>query len=338
MQSAQFFEKISNDEVKCTLCNHFCIIKKNKTGICRARLNLNNTLYSLNYGYPIDMNADPIEKKPLFHFFPATQTFSIGALGCNFKCANCLNHRLSQAEHIEKKTEEMDYFSPERIVENALADGCSSISYTYNEPTMWLEYALDIMKIAHENDLKNVWVSNGYMSGQALDKIIPYLDAVNIDLKSFDEDFYNDNCGATLQPVLKNLQKIKQEQVHLEITTLIIPTLSYDTDMLKDMADFIASDLDTDTPWHLSKFSPEISWKLKNLPQTGEDVLYEAHEIGKTAGLKYVYVGNMPGDQNENTYCPKCGEIGIRRFGYQIERLDSGGRCSFCDRDLDIIE
>jgi pyruvate formate lyase activating enzyme len=194
------------------------------------------------------------------------------------------------------------------------------------------------MKYAHENGLKNVWVSNGYMSSACLRDIMPYLDAINVDLKSMDPDFYQDNCSAKLRPVLDNLITLKQNNIHLEITTLVIPTLSDDIAMLSDLADFISSELDNDTPWHITKFSPNLSWRLKHLDQTGEDRIYEAYQIGKDAGLRYVYVGNIPGDQKENTYCPKCGELGIRRLGANIERFDQEGRCTYCDRDLDIIE
>ena len=193
------------------------------------------------------------------------------------------------------------------------------------------------MKIAKTNGLKNVWVSNGYMSESCLNDIIPYLDAINIDLKSIDSNFYKTNCSARLEPVLENLNTIKKTNVHLEITTLIIPKLTDDFSMLKKLAEFIANDLGTDIPWHISKFSSEISWKLKTLPATQVETIINAHEIGREAGLKYVYVGNIPGDQRENTYCPKCGEIAIQRFGFEIERFDNHGLCPKCDTNLDLI-
>lgn len=338
MKQAQFYNQDKNDSIQCNLCNHFCNIPRNKTGICRVRKNQNGKLIALSYGYPITQNADPIEKKPLFHFQPGSLTYSIGALGCNFQCSNCQNWDMSQAKNIEDSIEELSFVSPEKIVEEAIGNGCQSISYTYTEPTIFTEYALDIMKIAKENDLKNVWVSNGFMSEYCLGAIMPYLDAANIDLKSMDKNFYKENCGAKLEPILNNLKILKEEQIHLEITTLLIPTLSDDLEMLTDLANFISDELDNDTPWHISKFSAHNSWKLKNIPDPGDDIIYEAHQIGKEAGLKYVYVGNMPGDQKENTYCPKCGELTIRRLGYHIERLDNDGRCEACDKNLDIIE
>lgn len=338
MKEASFYKQGKNHTVNCRLCNHNCAIQDGETGICRARLNKNGKLYSLNYGYPAAQNIDPIEKKPLFHFMPGSLAYSIGNLGCNFKCDNCQNYALSQAENIASKCQALDYVSPERIIEEAIGNDCQSIAYTYTEPTVFAEYALDIMRLAHANDLKNVWVSNGYMSQECLDAVIPYLDAINVDLKSMDNSFYLHNCSAKLAPVLKNLKTLKQEQVHLEITTLIIPTLSDDIDMLARLADFIVNELDADTPWHLSKFYPDVSWKLKKLPATGEDSIYQAYEIGKDAGLKYIYIGNIPGDQKENTYCPKCDELAIRRLGYNVERFDQNGRCPYCDRSLDIIE
>jgi len=337
MVEAKFYKTLSNNQVQCQLCNNSCLINDGKVGTCRARKNIKGKLYSLVYGYPVALDIDPIEKKPFYHFMPGSISYSLGTLGCNFACTNCQNWDISQAKNIEDKIKNLDFIAPEKIIEDALGHDCQSIAYTYNEPTIFGDYALDIMKLAQQNRIKNVWVSNGFMSEDCLNAILPYLDAINIDLKSMDDDFYRDNCSAHLKPVLKNLKIIKQEQVHLEVTTLIIPTLSDDIEMLRKLAEFIVTELDDDTPWHISKFSPEISWKLKNLPPTGDDIIYQAYEIGKEAGLKYVYVGNMPGDQKENTYCPKCGELAIRRLGYHIERFDNNGRCAHCDRSLDII-
>ena len=338
MTPAQLYKKQDNNQVRCRLCQHFCVIESGQTGLCQARKNVDGELYSLVYGYPVAQNVDPIEKKPLFHFYPGSFCYSIGTLGCNFKCSNCQNFDLSQPKDLGARVTALDSVSPEKVVELAIAENCQSIAYTYNEPTIFFEYALDIMKIARRHGLKNVWVSNGYMSQECREAISPLLDAINIDLKSLDDDFYQDNCGARLKPVLDNIVYFKNEQVHLELTTLIIPSLSNDLDMLNKLAEFIANDLDRDTPWHISKFSPEISWHLKNLSPTGDDIIYEAYEIGKTAGLRYVYVGNLPGDQRENTYCPSCHELLVRRLGYDIERLDHGGRCPFCDHSLDIVE
>ena len=338
MQEAKFYQKKENNIVQCRLCSHFCLIADNKFGLCRTRKNIAGKLYSLIYAKPAAINIDPIEKKPFFHFMPGTLSYSIGTLGCNFACANCLNWNITQIKNLAKNLENTTPIDPEKIISEAIYNDCRSIAYTYNEPTIWTEYALDIMKLAHDKNIKNVWVSNGYMSQECSQSIIPYLDAINIDLKSMDEKFYKNNCRAKLGPVLEILKFFKKEQVHLEVTTLIIPSLSSDLKMLKEAAEFIASELDTDTPWHISKFSPDLSWKLKELATTGDDLIYQAYEIGKDAGLRYVYVGNIPGDQKENTYCPKCGESVINRFGYHIERFDKHGNCPQCDKNLDIIE
>jgi pyruvate formate lyase activating enzyme len=361
MKEAKFYQKLDHQIVACELCHHGCLIKNKALGICSARQNLNGRLFSLVYGYPAALNIDPIEKKPLFHFQPGSLSYSMGTLGCNFRCANCQNWDISQAAGIEKRSQpkadplsasgmkplagatifggkNLTLVEPQKIVEQALDSDCRSISYTYNEPTVFAEYALAIMKLAKQNNLKNVWVSNGYMSEQCLEAIIPYLDAINVDLKSMDEEFYKTNCSARLEPVLKNLIAIKKSGVHLEITTLVIPGLSADPAMLKESAEFIISELGSDVPWHLSKFSPKVSWKLKQTPATPEEIIFQGYEIAKSTGLKYVYLGNIPGDERENTYCPACGELAIRRFGYDIERLDNHGSCASCDKNLDILE
>ncbi|MFA6306400.1 MAG: AmmeMemoRadiSam system radical SAM enzyme [Patescibacteria group bacterium] len=338
MHEAEFYKKSDNLTAACLLCHQACLIKNNSAGVCGVRKNINGQLFSLTYGYPAALNVDPIEKKPLFHFLPGSLSYSLGTLGCNFKCLNCQNWHISQAADIEKKIKNIDFIEPEKIVSGALDNACSSISYTYNEPTIFTEYALEIMKLARQNDLKNIWVSNGYMSGLCLEAISPYLDAINVDLKSMDSEFYKTNCAAKLEPVLDNLIAIKKAGLHLEITTLIIPELSDDYEMLKKTAEFITEELGADTPWHVSKFSPDVAWKLKNTPATPEKIILGAYEIGKSAGLKYVYTGNIPGDERENTYCPVCGQLAIRRFGYEIERLDHHGRCLYCDKSLDILE
>ncbi len=338
MQEARFYKKLDELTVACELCHHACLIKNNSVGICKARENVDGKLFSLVYGYPVALNADPIEKKPFFHFLPGSLSYSLGTFGCNFHCLNCQNWDISRAADIEKKIKKIDFIEPQKIIKSAIDSNCESIAYTYNEPTVFTEYAIDIMQLARQNNLKNVWVSNGYMSDLCLEAILPYLDAINVDLKSMDSEFYKNICLAKLEPVLNNLKSIKTAGTHLEITTLIIPELSNDYEMLEKTAEFIVSELGTDVPWHLSKFSPEVSWKLKKTPSTPEEILLQAHEIGKSAGLKYVYVGNIPGDERENTYCPSCGQLALRRFGYEIERLDHNGRCVYCDKSLDILE
>ncbi len=336
MQEARFYRKIKNDLLQCRLCSHYCILKNGEVGFCNARQNKGGKLYSLVYGYPVAVNVDPIEKKPLFHFLPGSDIFSLGTFGCNFRCKNCQNYDISQESAIEEKNKALPFVAPEKIVEGALAYKTNSIAYTYVEPTIFGEYALDIMTLAKEKNLKNVWVSNGFMSEEFLEELLPLADAFNIDIKSFDDEFYKTNCSAWLKPVLENTKKIKKFGKHLEVTTLVIPSLSDDLTMLKKIAKFIYNELGAETPWHISRFSGEISWKLQNLPQTDLRLLEKVYEIGKKAGLKYVYLGNVP-DGKENTYCPKCNTLAIKRNYYNIERFDKNGKCPKCGEDLDMI-
>lgn len=334
MKEANFY-KIENNNIYCKLCHHFCIIKDGDAGICRVRKNIEQELYSLVYGRPVSLNIDPIEKKPLFHFLPGTATFSLGTLGCNFRCANCQNWDISQPEE-QKINNSSEIVTPETIIKKAIENDCRSISYTYNEPTVWTEYALDIMKLAKKNNLKNIWVSNGYMSDGCLREILPYLDAANIDLKSFDDNFYLKNCDAKLEPVLENLKTIFKSKVHLEITTLVIPGLSGDLKMLSDLAGFIFSELEPTVPWHISRFFGDISWQLDKIKPTEIESLKNIYKLGKDIGLKYIYVGNANTDLG-NTFCPNCGELNITRIGYNINRRDNNGKCHKCQSSLNII-
>lgn len=334
---AKFYIKLKNNAVQCRLCNHFCAIKNNETGICGARKNEGGRLLTLVYGRPVALNIDPIEKKPLFHFMPGSSIFSLGTYGCNFRCLNCLNFDLSQEKKIERKNKTLPFLPPEKIVELALDSKCRSIAYTYNEPTIFAEYALEIMKLAKAAGLRNVWVTNGFMSDESLKEVLPLLDAANIDLKSSEDNFYKKICGARLAPVLKNLKTIKRAGVHFEITTLVIPTLSDGKKNLKAIASFIKDELGPDTPWHLSRFSPAISWKLAELKATDMETLNQAYEIGRAAGLKYVYLGNVT-NEKENTYCPECGSLNIERIGYNISRSDHRGRCFKCQTNLNIFD
>lgn len=292
MKQAQFYEKLSNNAVACRLCNHFCQITSNNLGICQARKNIAGELFSLNYGKIIAEHIDPIEKKPLYHFLPRTQTYSIACAGCNFRCLNCQNADISQlTPKMINTIDELPEADPEEIIERALAALCPSIAYTYTEPTIFVEFALECMKLAHRRGLANVWVSNGYMSPDCLEKIIPHLDAINIDLKSFCEETYQKICGARLQPILDNLQAIKGKNVHLEVTTLIIPAINDSEKELSDVAKFINDKLGDDTPWHVSAFHP--TYKLASLPATTAETVLRAVKIGENAGLKRVYGGNI---------------------------------------------
>ncbi|MFA5134592.1 MAG: AmmeMemoRadiSam system radical SAM enzyme [Patescibacteria group bacterium] len=341
MKQAILYDTLEDNKVRCNVCNHHCTIFPSTRGVCGVRENRNGTLYLLVYGKVISEAVDPIEKKPFFHFLPGTKSLSIATVGCNFRCANCQNWQISQASKQSGYTDlsiSGTERTPEQIIADAIETRCDSISYTYTEPTIFLEYALDCMKLARERGIKNCWVSNGYMSGQTLELILPYLDAINVDLKFFDATQYQKVCGGKLEPILQNLKTLKQNSVWVEVTTLSIPTLS-DTDALfGDIARFIYTQLGASTPWHVSAFSPEISFRLQHLPATDVRTLERAYEIGKQAGLQYVYIGNVPGHRGEHTYCPKCGTIVIERKGFRTARRDRDGTCPSCGTTIDLTQ
>ncbi|MFH1366654.1 MAG: AmmeMemoRadiSam system radical SAM enzyme [Patescibacteria group bacterium] len=332
MKEALLSEKLKNNQVKCGLCHHFCLINPGSRGICGVRENIEGKLYTLVYGKAISEAIDPIEKKPLFHFLPGSKALSFAALGCNFRCDNCQNWQISQGSKAGGEIAGQN-LPPEKIVADALKNKCASIAYTYTEPTIFFEYALDTMKLAQKKGLKNVFVSNGYMTPDCLKMAEGYLDAINVDLKFFDDKAYLKNCGAHLDPILNNLITLKKMGVWLEITTLSVPTLSDSPVMFEKMAKFIYDKLGAETPWHISRFSGSISYKLGGLPDTPVETLTQAREIGMRAGLKYVYLGNLPGE-GENTSCPQCQTIIIERLGYEVARHDIKGQCPKCHYQL----
>ncbi|MFH1856066.1 MAG: AmmeMemoRadiSam system radical SAM enzyme [Candidatus Omnitrophota bacterium] len=327
MKEALFYKKLEDKKVSCFLCHQFCVIEDGKRGFCGVRENRKGILYSLVYGKAIAQNVDPIEKKPLFHFYPGSASFSISTIGCNFRCLHCQNADISQP--LKEEVGLGRDVSPEEIVGTALAYGCQSISYTYTEPTIFFEYALDIAKLAKEKGLKNNFVTNGYMSTQALETIRPFLDAANVDLKSFSDDFYKKVCAAKVKPVLENLKLMVKYGIWVEVTTLIIPTLNDDEENLKEIARFISTEMGKDVPWHVTAFYP--TYKLAGLPSTGTPILERAVEIGHKNGLRYVYTGNVPTTKYQHTYCFKCNEPLIKRWGYNIEKnLLKDGKCPKC--------
>lgn len=336
MTEALLYEKLGENLVRCNVCNHHCLIGPELRGICAVRKNQDGILYALNHSKAIACGVDPIEKKPLFHFLPGSGTLSFAAVGCNFRCQNCQNWQISQSPKFSKTVSGKD-LPPKKIVETALQNKTPSISYTYTEPTIFIEYALDTMKLAKNYGLKNVWVSNGYMSKESLDLVSPFIDAINIDLKGFSSDFYQEYCGALIRPILDNLIEIKNKKIWLEVTTLIIPSLNDSEKILQKIAKFIKVNLGSETPWHISQFSGMISWQLKELPDTPVETIKKAWEIGKAEGLKYVYSGNIPGHPTEDTYCPNCKSIAIERTGYKIKRYDENGKCKKCKKSLNII-
>ena len=332
MREAMLYEKLSEDRVQCNLCAHACRISTSRRGICGVRENRKGILYSLVYGLPIAENIDPIEKKPLFHVDPGTRSFSIATVGCNFSCTFCQNHDISQ---LPRETPDIPGrpAAPEDIVARAIRTGSKSISYTYTEPTVFFEYAFDIARLARERKLKNIFVTNGFMSVAAVDRIAPFLDAANVDLKSFRDDFYRKRCGARLQPVLDSLRRMKEMGVWVEVTTLLIPGLNDSAEELQQIAAFIAS-LGKETPWHISRFYPR--YKMSDMPVTDVLAIGHASQIGRAAGLKYVYSGNVPGNEGENTFCARCGSLLIERHGYTVRKMRlQGSACLTCKAPLD---
>jgi pyruvate formate lyase activating enzyme len=326
-----------DNKVQCGLCNWRCIIDDDKAGHCRVRKNTAGVLYSLNYGRICAANPDPIEKKPLFHFQPGSRSFSIATMGCNFRCEFCQNWQISQSVY-ERDYIDGHFASPEQIVQWAIRDGCKSIAYTYTEPTIFMELCSDCGKLAKEHGLKNVFVSNGYMTVEALDFAAGWLDAINVDLKAFTEDYYKHMCKARLQPVKDTISYIaKNTTIWQEITTLLVPDENDSPDELKQLADFLVTSAGPDVPWHISRFYPQ--YKYTDSVPTPLETLERAYEIGKSAGLHYVYMGNVPGSQTENTYCYKCGKLLIERMGYQIiANKIKDSKCPGCGTKIDGVD
>lgn len=334
MKEAKWYQKLSGLRVRCDLCNHRCVIADGERGICGVRKNKDGTLYSLVYGKVIATHVDPIEKKPLFNFLPGTSAFSIATAGCNLKCTHCQNADISQMPADRGRIMGQDA-SPEEIVRAAERSKSESIAYTYTEPTIFMEYAYDIAKLASERGIKNVFVTNGYMTEEALRAIHPYLDAANVDLKGFTEEHYREICGARLKPVLDTLRLMKELGIWVEVTTLIIPTVNDSDEVLKNIAEFILS-LGPETPWHVSRFHP--TYKMLDIPPTPVQSVARARQIGLDVGLRYVYSGNVPGDHGENTYCYNCGKVVIPRYGYQIRKTHiKDSKCEYCGANIDVV-
>jgi len=336
MKIEAMFYVSTGEEVRCALCNQRCIIKEGRKGICGVRLNRQGRLYSLVYGMAVATDVDPIEKKPFFNFYPGTTAYSVATVGCNFRCLHCQNWEISQMPKGEGGKIVGNPLSPEKIVANAKSMGCKSIAYTYTEPTIFFEYAYDTAKFAHKEGIMNVFVSNGYTSAEAIKEIAPYLDAVNIDLKGFSETFYHKVCGAKLQPVLDNIRLFKELGIWVELTTLIIPGHNDDEHQLEEIAWFIKG-VGEDIPWHITAFYP--AYKLLDVPPTPVESLRMARDIGMKAGLRYVYEGNIPGQGGESTYCFSCGELLIRRHGFEIiENILTDSTCPKCNARIDGME
>jgi pyruvate formate lyase activating enzyme len=323
------WEPIVDEGVHCFACAHECKIKKWDRGICHVRQNLDGKLATLIYAEVSSMNVDPIEKKPLFHFYPGSKVFSLGSVSCNFKCEHCQNYDISFAEVGEMGTTEV---LPERSVQLALERNCRGIAWTYNEPTIWFEYTYDSAILAKEAGLYTVYVTNGYMTPQALEKIGPYLDAANVDVKGFSKKFYNGVCKARLDPVLHTCERMHESGIHLELTYLIIPGLNDDEEQLGAFSAWAAG-VDRDIPVHFSRFHPD--WRMLDRPATPMETLKKAHHLATQAGLRYVYLGNVASDY-ENTFCPDCGAVIINRTGYRISK--QGKACPRCGHVAPIID
>jgi pyruvate formate lyase activating enzyme len=325
----KYFKKDNNkDKLICLLCSHYCKLKENQAGICGVNKNTGNKIECLVYGYPSALAVDPIEKKPLYHFLPNTKAFSLGTVGCNFRCPFCQNWNISQTANIDKSR----YFSPNDIVNLAIDNNSQSIAYTYNEPTIFYPYAKDISIEAQKYNIKNIFVTNGYESKEVIDDMVGVIDGANIDLKSFDKSYYKKVLGGDLEKILENIKHFIQNGIWVEITTLIIPTKNDSDKELSDIANFIAKELGVYVPWHISAFYP--TYKEKDLPRTSIESLQRAYNIGKEAGLYYIYMGNV-GIEN-TTKCPRCNTSLIKRANFGvIENNLIDGKCSKCDYKLE---
>ena len=313
MKEAMLYEKLSDRRVHCYLCNHHCRIGEGKRGICAVRENREGTLYTLVYRQLISRNVDPVEKKPMFHFAPGSRSFSIATVGCNFRCDFCQNYEISQMPRDE-----------------------NSITGQDVAPTIYFEYAYDIAQTASKEGLKNIFVTNGYMTEEALRTLHPHLHGANVDLKAFREEFYQKRCGAKLEGVLRSLKVMKELGVWVEITTLIIPELNDSEEELQELARFIAS-LGKEVPWHISRFHP--MYKMLDRSPTSVRILERARKIGLEAGLRYVYTGNVPGDAGEDTFCSHCGQLLVDRMGFQILKYQiKEKKCPKCGSPVDGVD
>ena len=331
---AWLYETIQGQRVRCRLCSHMCVIASGKRGICGVRENQDGILNTLVYGRLIAAGDDPIEKKPIFHLMPGSRSFSIATVGCNFKCRFCQNADIAQMPADRDGLVTGDPATPEQVVAAARNRNCASIAYTYTEPTVFFEFACDTAKLAWRQGIKNIFVTNGFMSAEALERVSPWLDAANVDLKAYSDDFYKEQCGARLEPVKQTLRRMKKLNIWVEVTTLIIPGLNDAPEALDQLAAFISQELGVETPWHVSRFHP--TYRLTDRGSTPVETLLKARDIGTAARLRYVYTGNIPGQGGEDTICPGCGETAIARQGFEItHNRVREGRCSGCGTVID---
>lgn len=342
MREALLYAALDDRRVRCNLCAHRCSIAPGHKGVCLVRENQDGVLYTLVYGIPLSQAVDPIEKKPLFHFHPGSTAFSIATAGCNFRCAFCQNSDISQMPRDEGMIRGYPA-EPDEVVRAARRYGSASIAYTYTEPTIFFEYSYDIARLAHQAGIASVYVTNGYMTREMLELFQgkteghdPWLDAANVDLKAFRDETYRKVCGARLQPVLDSLKSMKELGVWVEVTTLVVPGMNDSEGELSDIARFIATELGVETPWHVSRFHPD--YRMSDRGATPVETLRHAYDLGREAGLRYVYVGNLPGAHLEDTHCPHCGATAIARWGFAVtERHVEDGNCARCGGAIDGI-
>lgn len=327
-KEALLYEKLEDKAVRCFLCAQHCRIADKKFGFCGVRQNIDGILYTRVYAKPIAMQVDPIEKKPLYHFLPGSFSFSIATIGCNFHCGFCQNWQISQANLRDGTAPDSEDVLPSEIVRQAITYNCKSISYTYTEPTIFFEYALDTAKLAKEKGLYNNFVTNGYMTKEALMMIRPYLDAANVDLKFFKDSSYKKICAASLEPVLNSIRLMKELGIWVEVTTLIVPGENDSEEELGNIAKFIAG-VDKDMPWHISRFHPD--YKFIDHKATPEKTLTMARKLGESAGIRYIYIGNITGFDND-THCPSCKKSLIKRdyFNFLESNIEQG-KCAYCN-------
>lgn len=329
-READHFMTLSGDSVMCGICPHGCILDKNDRGVCRSRVNIDGKMYTLAYGNPCSVNLDPIEKKPLFHYKPSTLALSIAATGCNFRCLNCQNWQISQV-----RPEQVRFYDlfPSQVVQTAMKKNAASIAYTYSEPITYFEYMIDTAKQAKQKGLSNLWISNGYINPDPLSALCEVLDAANVNLKSFDDATYQKLNGGRLDPVLKTFKTLHEQKVHFEMTTLVVPGYIDDPEMIKRMCQWIVDNLGSDHPLHFLRFFPQ--YKLDRLSPTPVSILTDFRKIAMEAGIRYVYVGNVPGHEGNHTYCHHCGKLLIERKGYHIPVNNMvKNKCKFCDTEI----
>jgi pyruvate formate lyase activating enzyme len=330
-KEAMFYKKVNEGDVQCLLCPRECIISYGKRGFCRNRENRKGKLYTIVYGKPTVVDIGPIEKAPLYHFVPGHFRLCLTCASCNLRCKHCQNWHLSQSSSEDQNCYS---YTPKQIVTQAKKQGLTSISFTYTEPTVYYEYLYDISIIAKEMGMKTSIVSNGYINREPLLKLLRVLDAVKIDLKGFSEKFYKEVCSATLKPVLESLLTVKKENVWLEIVNLVIPTLNDDLKMIEEMCRWIKENLGLDTPLHFTRFSP--NYQLTHLSPTPISTLESAYEIAKKNGLKYVYIGNVPGHIYNSTFCPSCNRKLIHRTHFDVLEMNiANGKCKFCNFSIE---